>query len=314
MKTLPFIKGITFAAFAHKGCLDSDEAKFSLNELVNRTGANLVTLIPNGLQETAQSEEICYTSPATMTDDELQRTIDRCHEKRLMVALKPTTNCMNGTWRAYINFFDKDVPCESKWSKWFESYTAFQMHYAKLAEQSGCELFIPGCEMVMSEHRELEWRTLLKTLRTVYTGPLSYNTDKYQEDNVSWWDAVDVISSSGYYPIGEWNKNLDRIEAVVRKYRKPFFFAECGCMSMKGSSLVPNDWRIRTETALTEQDDWYRTMFTECKKRDWVKGFCIWDWAWKLYTAANGVEDSFYAVYGKPSERTIQHFFASKEF
>ena len=45
-----------------------------------------------------------------------------------------------------------------------------------------------------------------------YYGLMSYNTDKYQEDHVSWWDCVDVISSSGYYPIDQWEQELDRIE------------------------------------------------------------------------------------------------------
>ena len=57
-------------------------------------------------------------------------------------------------------------------------------------------------------------------------GLVSYNTDKYQEDHVSWWDCVDVISSSGYYPIDQWEQELDCIEKTVLKYRKPFFFAE----------------------------------------------------------------------------------------
>ena len=107
------------------------------------------------------------------------------HVKGLSVALKPTANCKNDTWRAHMNFFDKDVPCEPKWCNWFASYTEFQMHYAGIAKQTGCEMFIAGCEMVMSEHRENEWRQLIADIRTVYDGPVSYNTDKYQEDNVT---------------------------------------------------------------------------------------------------------------------------------
>lgn len=31
-----------------------------------------------------------------------------------------------------------------------------------------------------------------------------------------------MISSSGYYPIQDWEQELDRIEAVVKAYHKPF--------------------------------------------------------------------------------------------
>ena len=242
---MEYICGVTFAPFACAGAFFKPGAKESLAMMKERTGANFVIFVPGGLQETPQSEEICFTSKATMEDDELIAMIEYAKEIGLRVALKPTVNCKNGTWRAHINFFDEDVPCEPKWGNWFASYTAFQLHYAKIAEQHDCEMFIAGCEMVMSEHREAEWRKLLSDIRQVYHGLLSYNTDKYQEHRVDWWDAVDVISSSGYYPYGDWENQLDRIETVVNRFLKPFFFAETGCMSVKGSKEVPNDWCVR---------------------------------------------------------------------
>ena len=71
----------------------------------------------------------------------------------------------------------------------------------------------------------------LKVPRSVYDGIVTYNCDKYQEDHVGWWDAVDVISSSGYYPVDDWENQLDRIEPVVAASGKPFFFMEAGCRS-----------------------------------------------------------------------------------
>lgn len=306
---MQFIKAITFAPFCSKGSFESKEAYESLEHLIQNTGANFITLVPNGLQETPQSEVISYTTEATMSDKELKKIIAYAHKKGLSVALKPTANCMNGTWRAHINFFDKDVHCEPKWSNWFASYTEFQLHYAAIAEETGCELFIAGCEMVMSERRSAEWRKLISDIKEVYHGPVSYNTDKYQEDNVSWWDCVDVISSSGYYPLKDWEQELDRIEAVVRKYNKPFFFAECGCMSTEGSSRVPNDWTIHGEVNLKEQADWYTAMFEACKKRDWVGGFCIWDWAWKQYHPSKAESNTGYDIYEKPAQEVVRKYF-----
>ncbi len=242
---LEYINGITFAPFASRGTFNKEETYKSLDALIERTHANFIILVPHGLQETAQSEDIIYDSEDNISDDELIKMITYIKNKGLRVALKPTANCKNGTWRAHINFFDEDVHCEPKWSNWFKSYTDFQLHYAKIAEETKCEMFIAGCEMVMSERRENEWRQLIKDIKNVYHGLVSYNTDKYQEHNVKWWDCVDVISSSGYYPINDWEKELDRIEKVVKKYNKPFFFAEAGCMSTEGSKLVPNDWMVK---------------------------------------------------------------------
>ena len=246
-----------------------------------------------------------------MSDDELVRLIEYAHSINLKVALKPTANCKNGTWRAYINFFDKDVHCEPKWDNWFASYTEFQLHYAEIAEKTGCEMFIAGCEMVMAERRERNWRELIAELRKVYSGLLSYNTDKYQEDNVTWWDCLDAISTSGYYPLKDWNQELDRIEKIVKRYNKPFFFAECGCKSTNGASRVPNDWHINDGVNVKEQADWYEAMFRACQSQDWVRGFFLWEWAGKQYSLKKAEQNSCYDVFGKPAEKVVKLYFES---
>ena len=103
---MEYICGVTFAPFACAGAFFKPGAKESLAMMKERTGANFVIFVPGGLQETPQSEEICFTSKATMEDDELIAMIEYAKEIGLRVALKPTVNCKNGTWRAHINFFD----------------------------------------------------------------------------------------------------------------------------------------------------------------------------------------------------------------
>lgn len=206
-------------------------------------------------------------------------------------------------------FLEHDIPCEPKWKNWFASYKEFQTHYARIAEEEQCDIFIAGCEMVMTEHREKQWREVIASIRKEYHGLVSYNTDKYQEDHVSWWDCVDVISSSGYYPIDQWEQELDRIEKTVLKYRKPFFFAEVGCMSRKGSGMVPNNWELRGELRLEEQCEWYRAMFEACKKRPWLCGFALWEWAPKLPSASEAWKDDSYEICEKPVQVIIKRFY-----
>lgn len=142
-----------------------------------------------------------------------------------------------------------------------------------------------------------------------YHGLVSYNTDKYQEDHVSWWDCVDVISSSGYYPIDQWEQELDRIEKTVLKYKKPFFFAEAGCMSRKGSGMIPNNWELQGELRLEEQCEWYRAMFEACKKRPLLRGFALWEWAPKLPSASEAWKDDSYEICEKPVQEIIKRFY-----
>lgn len=303
-----YICGMTFAPFVPGGKLCTKETKESFIKMIENTGCNFVIFVPTALQDTAHSETI-FMGKETVTEDELIQMINFAKEQGVKVCLKPTVNCKNGTWRAHISFFDEDVPCEPKWSNWFASYTKFQLRFAKIAEETGCEMFIPGCEMVMSEHREAEWRKLIADVRKVYHGLISYNTDKYQEHNVTWWDAVDVISSSGYYPIDKWEQELDRIEKVVKKFNKPFFFAEAGCMSVEGSKMVPNDWSIQGNSDLEGQAEWYEAMFSACEKRDWVSGHCLWAWSARLYNPRDIEDKRCYDVYAKPAEAVIKKYY-----
>ncbi len=306
---MDFIKGITFAPFACRGTFEKETTYQSLRTLKERTGADFIILVPNGLQDTPQSETIDYKGKATIGDEELERLIAYAKELGLRVALKPTVNCKNGAWRAHICFFDEDVVCEPKWSNWFAAYTRFQVHYARIAQKCGCDMFIAGCEMVQSEKREAEWRTLIADIRKEYKGPVTYNTDKYQEHRVKWWDCVDMICSSGYYPIDQWEQELDRIEEVVKKFNKPFFFAEAGCMSVTGSKYVPNNWGLKGDSDPEGQAAWYRAMFEACAKRDWVEGFCMWDWPACLYEEEMAGKQLDYAIFAKPAEKVVEEYY-----
>lgn len=309
---MKYIKGFTFGFMTPRGKYADEKSKASLKLMKEKTGSDTVILALGALQSTAHSEDVDYTGNYMPTDDELIKIITYAKELGLRVILKPLVNCKNGTWRAHINFFDQEVVCEPKWSNWFKSYTKYQLHYANIAEQMECEMFIVGCEMVQAERRADEWRKLIQDVKKVYTGLVSYNTDKYQEDNVTWWDAVDVISSSGYYPIHDWDNQIKRIEKVVQKYNKPFFFAEAGCPSREGSSHIPNNWEHVGALSLEEQANYYQVMFDKCKDVDWIKGFGLWDWKSHIYKEVEGIYDDEYAVYGKPACTIIHDFYKFK--
>jgi len=308
---IPYIKGVTFGFMTPKGSYADEAAKESMKQLALNTGADTIILALAALQKTAHSEDVDYIGAHMPSDAEVIEMIDFAKTLGVRVILKPMVNCVDGTWRAHINFFDKEVSCEPKWSKWFESYTVFQLHYARIAEKLGCEMVIVGCEMVQTERKADEWRNLIREVRKVYHGLISYNTDKYQEEMVSWWDAVDVISSSGYYPINAFDKELKRIYQAILPFNKPFFFAEAGCMSTAGSSLIPNNWDLQGTINLEEQKEYYEKMFQHAKEHTWIKGFGIWDWSSHLYPKEMASKDSKYEVYGKPACEVIRKFYTS---
>lgn len=302
---MEFIKGITFGYMSQRGDWDTVAAKESLVLLKEKCAANTIILTVVVEQANPQSTTIDWQSETVLSDTEVKQMIHYAKSLDLNVILKPMVNVSDGTWRAHINFFDMDVPCEPKWSDWFKSYNDFILHYADIAEETGCEMFVIGCELVNADRRESEWRQLIHLVRNQYKGLITYNCDKYQEDHLKWWDALDVISSSGYYPIDRWQQELDRIEKVVDKHQKPFFFCEVGCPSRSGSEYLPNDWTKAGELDLNAQANWYKAMFAACEGREWVEGFGLWDWKAHLHGNESALTNEDYAIYGKPAEKVI---------
>lgn len=309
---MEFIRGVTFGFMSRRGDFETDEARESLRLLKTHCAADTVILAIVVEQATAQSTEINWQADTVVSDQEVKDIIAFAQEIGLKVILKPMVNVSDGTWRAHINFFDMDIPCEPKWSDWFKSYTDYMLHYAKIAEESQCEMLVIGCELVNADRRSQEWRELISLVRAEYNGLLTYNCDKYQEDHLQWWDALDVISSSGYYPIDQWETQLDRIEKIVTKHQKPFFFCEVGCPSREGSQYLPNDWTQAGAVNMSAQAEWYQAMFTATNQRPWVQGFSLWDWKTNLYPIELAKENDDYAIYGKTAATVIHNYYSKQ--
>lgn len=305
---MEFIKGITWGWVGQRGEWSTDRATDSMKKL-KETGATWVAIAFQALQENPQSTVINYWDEPVVTDEEVRHAIRLAHAQGLKVCLKPVVNCKDGTWRAHINFFDIDVPGEPSWTEWFQSYNQFVLHFARIAEETSCEMFCVGCEMVQTDRRESEWRRLVELVREVYRGPITYNCDKYQEENVTWWDAVDIVSSSGYYPVSTFAERVAQLRTFVQKVNKPFFFMETGCMNVTGASERPNDWSHDGELDMDEQVKFYEVMFTLLNDEPWFYGYMLWDWPANLYEVDDAEDHRNYCFYGKTAEEVIRTYY-----
>jgi sugar/nucleoside kinase (ribokinase family) len=299
------VAGMTWGWTGVRGTWDGPEARRSMDELEALDAVTWVAVTFAAEQATAQSTSIPFDQEPTVTDDEVRLAVREARRRGWKVCLKPVVNSADGTWRGHIGFFDQDVPGEPTWDEWFASYTTFVVHHARIAAEEGAEMFCVGCEMVRADAREEQWRELVRQVREVYAGLVTYNCDKYQEDRLTWWDAVDVISSSGYYPTGTWERHLDRIERVVAREDKPFVFLEAGCPSREGSAARPNDWTLAGAPSGDEQAAYLEEMFEACSRRPWVSGFFLWDWPAELYPADGAALNDDYCMYGKPGAKVV---------
>lgn len=271
---------------------------------------NWVVLAYAALQDTAQSTLIRWREAPSLTDDEVRAGVAQAREHGLMVCLKPTVNVADGTWRAHIGFFDQDVTGEPTWDDWFDAYDEYILHHAALAQELGADMFSIGCEMVRADARESRWRSLAARVREIYSGPVTYNCDKYQEDRVTWWDAVDVISSSGYYPAGTWDHHLARIKAVADSHPQEFVFLEAGCPSRAGSPARPNDWGLVGAASESAQAQYLDEMLTAISGADWVRGVALWDWPPELYAPSEAGRNDDYCMFAKQGAEVVARHFS----
>jgi len=302
-----FVHACTFGYCSPRNFTSQPEWRDSLQKLVETTECDTVVIPVVALQDHTYSTQIDYETDEIMSFDDVRRVAAEVRSYGKKVILKAMVNCRDGYWRAFIRFFDTFVPTEPTWQQWFDSYNAFCWALAGLAEELKAELFCIGCEMVGTDHCTDQWKALIDGVRTRYHGHITYNCDKYQEDHVTWWNLVDVISASGYYPINDLTRQFARIREVAQREGKPFLFMECGCPSRKGSEFVPNDWRFGGEQDNESQRIWFEAFTEEIKRSPWIQGVAWWDWsAVDLYPEAQGANDDGYAFYAKPAGEYVR--------
>ncbi len=299
----------TYGFCEKRGFTEGTAWKESLKLLASSTGCNAMILPVCAWQDHTYSTSMDSDHPDVMSGEDVRRVCDLARSLGLKVILKAMVNCRDGYWRAYIRFFDADVPVEPGWAEWFASWGDHVKRVAKMAEDSRADMYCIGCEMVGTDGREAEWRSLIGEIRSIYHGPLTYNCDKYQEDRVKWWDALDLISSSGYYPLGDMDRQFERIRQVAEREGKPFMFMECGCPSRGESEYRPNDWRFGKGLSLEAQERWYKA-FTEALERyPFIRGTGWWDWsATRLYPEYAGADNNGYCTWGKPANEILRKF------
>lgn len=306
---MEFIHGCTFGFMSPRGFTQKENWKESLRLMQAETGCDTVLLAVGALQDHAYSTQVDYETPDVMSMDDVRNVCAYARELGMKIILKAMVNCRDGYWRAYIRFFDTYVPTEPTWDQWFASYGRFVTALAETAQEVGADMYCIGCEMVGADHCADHWRALVKQVRACYKGLVTYNCDKFQENNVTWWDAVDVISSSGYYPIDQLDAHFTRIEQVAEQFGRPFMFMESGCPSREGSEYIPNDWRAGGAQSNDAQRKWYAACTETLLAHPAIRGVVWWDWsAVRLYPIEKAAGDNGYGLYGKPAAAVVRAF------
>lgn len=316
-----FQKGISYESF-HVGEFASANSDQTLSQVLLPTGADWLAVIVTCYQDTIASTEIrCDDDTATASDDDLRHVIRQAHELGLKVMLKPHVDPLDHpdatTGRFNIGFGSD----EAAWSAWFDSYARLITHYAELASELDADYFVIGTELQGTVERADDWREIIRKVRAIYHGPITYASLAYVEPlQITWWGEMDAIGVDAYFAVTltksptlaqmklGWLPTVTFLDRLAQHWDKPIIITEVGYMSVDGTNILPGFWSLQGDLDMQEQADAYQAFFESFQGKPWWQGV-FW---WSLSTDPNqgGADDMGYSFHNKPAEDILKQFFS----
>jgi len=308
-------KGVNYTAWAaEEYATPASDASLSLLKTI---GANWVAILVTEYMDTKSATEIYADKVLTPSESSLIHVVQMAHSQGLNVMLKLHVDPKDGTWRGEI--FPANIEA------WFENYQGRVLHYIKLAESLGVELFCLGTELRSLSGKAFRdyWERLISAVREIFTGPLVYaaNWDEFQ--TVSFWDLLDYVGIDAYFPLSytktpsveelllAWVPWISLIETWQGEVGKPVIFAEVGYRSIDYAAREPWNWTIEGSYNPQAQANCYDAVFRAFWRRPWFAGLFFWNW--QTNPAAGGSGDLGYTPQNKPAQEILRKFFGGEE-
>ncbi|HYF02182.1 MAG TPA: hypothetical protein VEC36_02315, partial [Patescibacteria group bacterium] len=333
MPPAPEMKGFSYTSFS-KDAFQRGEALGTLEDLKAQTNTDFVALCVFEFQSNDSSADIAPNTTGrnpvtgegwstTSTLEDLRNGIRHARRNGMKIVIKPHVDSYAGGWRASIK---PDME-----GKWFESYTAMMLKYAKLAQEENVEMICIGVEYLVATQEKYHphWREMITKIRQVYSGKLTYAanwsgqsfwglpTAEYKQ--VKFWDALDYIGIDGYYPMASvFNSTPSFTSAVKRmrgyaaeakaeadKYGKKVILMELGLQSVKGALVQPYEHTLGTKAGAIPdyeiQEFYYRVMIEAFGSQPWCAGMFWWNWD----SVNNPTQKTNYTVKDKSAAKVL---------
>ncbi|MBF9237668.1 hypothetical protein I2I05_09700 [Hymenobacter sp. BT683] len=258
------------------------------------------------------------------SDAGLLHTAQLAHQHGIRTLLKPHLWVRgNGTWPGDIN-----MTSEKDWDTWFASYASYILHYAEVAEKGHFDGLCIGTELLHATEpaHDKAWRRLIRQIRRVYHGPLTYAANwsgEYQQ--VTFWDALDYVGIQAYFPLSTtnapslealmlgWQPHLRELALWQKKIKKPIVFTEVGYKTTPDAAIRPWEWPERTATVATPDETTqarcYEALFRACWGLPWLKGMFIWKWYPGLAPDGPGRRHADFTPQHKPAEAVLARWY-----
>lgn len=298
-------------------------------------GATHISLNPFGWMESPTNPEVRTRSGRAgnpqnrwwgESDEGLLAYTEQAHKAGLQVMLRPhiwmrqtTSPTGESLWLGDI-WFETDAD----WEVFERTYTEYALHYARLAEQGKMEWYSVGAELTLiSTKRPDYWRSLIKEIRSVYSGKLIYSANWYKEvEGIEFWADLDAIGVQAYFPLADkdlasaeelragWQPHLAMLKALSEKNNRPVIFTEIGYKSTTCAAKTPWEWQGNGSIDPEFQARCYQVTLDVLKDQPWLHGLYWWKYhvnpCDRLASIPRRGEGSF-TFQGKPATQVLEN-------
>ncbi len=328
------MKGVTFGFCAPNGYFASAQAHAEVEKMA-ALGTHWVCVVPTVYAETFASTRQFRDFEHTPDDGELRAIIDLIHARGMRVKLRPMLEDFQGNGRNQVTFPpDRErIPgrISDNWARWFASMRARAVHYARIAQETGCELYGLDSELDKTIAQDAGWQSVLRAVRETYRGPVDAcftrgaNLLEHLRNRSSWLHELDTLSYSAYLQTAEKpGASVDQMAAflavardqqreIAAAFGKPYYFGECGCNSATGAAASPSSWSAKSGYDGAEQANFLQAIIEVFGAEPWWRGLFWWKWDEQLdrpHYRDDPRGDKGFTIHGKPAAEVFRRWCA----
>ncbi|WP_299553940.1 glycoside hydrolase TIM-barrel-like domain-containing protein [Seonamhaeicola sp.] len=308
------INGVSFVA--SKEAIDQNHVT-----PVVRVNANYASVMPFGFVRDLNSPNVIYDTDRQWfgeTKAGAKQYVRELRKQHIKIMLKPQIWVWRGEFTGYIKMTNKN-----DWNAFETSYSKFILDYAQLAQELRVELFCIGTELeAFIDNRPEYWQELIKSIRAVYKGKLTYAANWDEFKRTPFWGDLDFIGIDAYFPVSDsqtpeveaclkgWQTHLPDIKSKQKAFGKPVLFTEFGYRSVDYTGKAP--WksdRSMNQVNLEAQTNATKALFETFWAEDWFAGGFIWKW-FHNHERAGGTGNSRFTPQNKQAEQIIKQYYS----
>lgn len=241
-------------------------------------------------------------------------TIQLAKNQGIKVMLKPHVWISGEGWPGKFN-----CSSEAEWKQWEDSYSAYILRFATIADSMDVPVFCIGTEYrIAVRERPDFWLELIDSVRSIYKNKVTYAANWDNHERVTFWKQLDFIGIDAYFPItSSKNPNQKELEKGFKKLSKKLedfsdscnqqiLFTEYGFRSLDYATSGYYKYQIDDlETNPQLQANAYTAFFNTLWKKSWMLGGFFWKYQFRSKSELGGLLNNKYTPQFKPAERII---------